>query len=355
MRSQDFLPNINAYDLKEMGEVSQKASSNIALIKYWGKIEVQIPVNTSLSYTLSNCYTKTSIQFKRKTSQGFDVNVFLNGEEAPQFKEKILNFFEIAQPFIPFIQSYTFEIKTENTFPHSSGIASSASGFGALALCLIEIEKQLGQNYNDQFAKTKASFIARLGSGSACRSIYNGLVLWGDHQAIKDSNKRYAIPYPYEIHPVFKTFHDTILVVEKDKKKISSTKGHDLMNTNPYKEARINSAQENTKELISILKEGDLKGFGKIVEHEALSLHGMMMTSLPPFILMHENTLKVINKVWAFREDSGLPLFFTLDAGSSIHLLYPEENKTKIIEFINQELKPLCVENQCIYDKVFFD
>jgi diphosphomevalonate decarboxylase len=355
MRSQDFLPNITSYNLIEFGEITQKASSNIALIKYWGKVEVQIPVNTSISYTLSNCYTKTTVKFKRKNTQGFEVVVFLDGMESVQFKEKILNFFETAQPFIPFIQSYAFEIHTENTFPHSSGIASSASGFAALALCFVGIEKQMGQIYSPQFLTTKASFIARLGSGSACRSIYNGLVVWGDHYAIKDSNKRYAIPYPYEIHPIFKTFCDTILVVEKNKKKISSTKGHDLMNTNPYKEARITSAQENAKELISVLKEGDICAFGKIIEHEALSLHAMMMTSDPAFILMHENTLICIKKIWEFRENTSLPLYFTLDAGSSIHLLYPQQDKIKIEAFIQQELLPLTIENLCIYDKVMFN
>ena len=355
MRSQDFLPNINNYKLVEHGEVNAKAPSNIALVKYWGKVEVQIPANTSISYTLTNCFTQTNIKFTRKPTEGFDIKVLLEGKEAPDFKEKILNFFEIAQPFIPFIQSYSFEISTKNTFPHSSGIASSASGFAALALCLVEIEKTLGQTYSPEFAKTKASFIARLGSGSACRSIYSGLALWGDHLAVKDSNKRYAIPYPYEIHPIFKTFCDTILVVEKNKKKVSSTLGHQLMDSNPYKENRIASAQENIKELITILKEGDVKEFGKIVEHEALSLHAMMLTSNPPFILMHKNTLEIINKVWAFRENTGLPLYFTLDAGSSVHLLYPEQDKAKTEAFITQELKPFCEENQCIYDKVFFE
>ncbi len=355
MRSQDFLPNIKAYKLIENGEVTNKAASNIALVKYWGKKEIQIPANASISYTLTNCYTQTTIKFKRKPTEGFQINVLLEGKESPSFGEKILNFFETAQPFIPFIQSYSFQIETANTFPHSSGIASSASGFAALALCFIEIEKMLGQDYSPEFTKTKASFIARLGSGSACRSIYNGLVLWGDHLAVKDSNKRYAIPYPYEIHPIFKTFHDTVLVIEKDKKKISSTQGHDLMETNPYKESRIESAQENIKNLISILKEGDVKGFGELIEHEALSLHAMMLTSNPPFILMHKNTLEVIQKVWQFRKETRFSLYFTLDAGSSVHLLYPEEEKNEILTFINQELKPLSEENQCIYDKVFFD
>ncbi len=355
MKSQNFLPNISLYNLIQNGEVTCSAPSNIALVKYWGKIEVQIPMNPSISYTLSKCLTTTNIKFERNKTEGLEVLFKLDGKENLIFGERIISFFETILPFIPILQSYKFEINTTNTFPHSSGIASSASGFAAMAMCLVEIEKLLGQQFTNEFTKTKASFIARLGSGSACRSIYSGLVIWGEHYAVKGCNKRYAIAYPYEIQPIFKSFQDTILVVEKKIKNISSTLGHHLMDNNPYKENRINSAQQNLKNLIEIFKNGSVDEFGKLIEHEALSLHAMMLTSSPPFFLINSYTLEIIKKIWQFRKDTNQPLYFTLDAGSSLHLLYPKVNITPIQEFIKTELLTISTDITAIYDEVCFD
>lgn len=337
------------------GSVKSKSPSNIALIKYWGKIGDQIPTNSSISYTLTNSFTETELKFEPKFGNEFDVKVFLEEEYKESFAPKILKFFERIEKYVSFLRDFKFEVHTHNSFPHSSGIASSASGMSALANCLIKIERQLGAVYTEEEAHKKASFLARLGSGSACRSTYKGLVEWGENDFIQGSSNLYAVRYPEnEIHEVFKTFHDTILLIHEGTKSVSSTVGHNLMNNHPYAEKRFEEANQNLKKLLPILKSGDLKAFGELVEHEALTLHAMMMTSHPSFILMKPNTVAAIEKIWAFREETGTHLYFTLDAGANIHLLYPEHDAVDVKNLIENELKNFCENGNYIEDKVSF-
>jgi diphosphomevalonate decarboxylase len=341
------------FELLTKGSVTWQSPSNIALIKYWGKTEPQVPKNASLSFTLSNCHTTTRLDYrlKERLSSGYDFKVFFEGDENQEFKPKINHFFERIEPYVPFITAYEFEIHTQNSFPHSSGIASSASGMSALALCLMSIEKKITPEISaDHFLK-KASFLARLGSGSAARSIEGPLVVWGTHPQIKGSNNEYGIKYPYEYHPVFKSFQDTILLVDRGVKQVSSTVGHNLMKGHPYAEARFNQAREHMTRLITVLKEGDLNAFIEIVEREALSLHAMMMSSDPYFILMKPNTLEIIERIWDFRKKTKTQLCFTLDAGANVHVLYPEKNKVIVNSFITKELIPFCEKEQYIFDK----
>ena len=316
-------------------EVFASCPSNIALIKYWGKYEGQIPANPSISFTLSKCKTETKMIFR--SGEKFSVKTFLAGKEETKFSEKIEKYFRRIEKYLPWILQGSFVIETENTFPHSSGIASSASGFGAIAKCLMEMDKAFSGK--DFFDVKKASFLARLGSGSACRSVYDGLVVWGKVNEVEGSSDLYAVKYPNEeIHPIFRDFNDYVLLIHEGQKSVSSTVGHGLMNTNPYAERRFQEARENFVPMKEILKSGDLQAFMKLVEHEALTLHAMMMMSDPAFILMQTGTLQVINRVWEFRKETNLPLFFTLDAGANVHLLFPSEKKAEITNFIETEL-----------------
>ena len=319
--------------------VSATCPSNIALIKYWGKYANQIPANPSISYTLNHCNTQTSMEFL--ANEPFSVQIFLAGNEELKFAEKIEKYFKNIEQYLPWILKGKYVIKTENTFPHSSGIASSASGFGAIASCLMSLDEIFStDNHQPSTINQKASFLARLGSGSACRSLYNGLVVWGKTDEVEGSSDLFAVKYPdEEIHPIFKNFNDWVLLIHEGQKTVSSTVGHGLMNTNPYAERRFQEARENFVPLKQILKTGDLQGFIKLVEHEALTLHALMMMSEPAFILMKTGTLEVINKLWKFREETGNPLFFTLDAGANVHLLFPENESTEAIKkFIETEL-----------------
>ena len=348
----DFTGNKNFAISSQM--VSASCPSNIALIKYWGKYERQIPANPSISYTLNNCKTNTSMEFV--ADEKFSVQTFLSGNEEKKFAEKIEKYFRNIEEFLPWILKGKYVIKTENTFPHSSGIASSASGFGAIAKCLMELDQQFSGLQDCDFKVRKASFLARLGSGSACRSLYDGLVVWGATKEVEDSSDLYALQYPNDqIHEIFKHFNDWVLLIHEGEKSVSSTVGHSLMNTNPYAERRFQEAHENFAVLKEILKTGDMQNFIKLVEHEALTLHAMMMMSDPAFILMKTGTLAVINKIWDYRKETGLPLFFTLDAGANVHLLFPANSKEATIkEFIVKELLQFTQNNGVVKDVMRF-
>ncbi|MCM4159498.1 diphosphomevalonate decarboxylase [Antarcticibacterium flavum] len=353
MTIEEFVYTASKQEIKT-GSVTWISPSNIALVKYWGKKKDQIPANPSISFTLNNCKTTTTLEFSKKKAAGdiTDFDLYFEGSSKPEFKPKINSFFARIEKYCPYIKDYKFTISTENSFPHSSGIASSASGMSALALCIMSLEKELNPAIDEEFFNKKASFLARLGSGSACRSIEGPLIIWGKHVKTENSSDLYGSKYPYEVNDIFKNYQDTILLVDKGTKQVSSSIGHNLMHGHPFAEARFQQAHSNLEKLREIFKSGDLKAFIKIVESEALTLHAMMMSSNPYFILMKPNTLEIINRIWSFREETGLPVCFTLDAGANVHVLYPEKNKSEILEFIKNELVAYCEKEQYLCDEV---
>lgn len=355
MTEQDFIPKAYKNSL-ENGSFTWSSPSNIALVKYWGKKENQIPENPSISFTLNNCKTTTKLSFsKKENKESFLFEVYLDGKKKDDFKPKIETFFKRVEAYLPFLKDYYFKIETSNTFPHSSGIASSASGMSALAACLISIERSLsGAEMADDYFTKKASFLARLGSGSACRSLEGDLVVWGKHDKIAGSTDLFGVKYPFKVHQNFKNYNDTILLVDKGEKQVSSTVGHNLMHNHPFAQERFKQAHKNLTSLINVFKTGDLKTFIEIVESEALTLHGMMMTSMPYFILMKPNTLEIINKIWAFRKKMGSNVCFTLDAGANVHVLYPEKETKNVNEFIKNELVAYCQKGEYICDRIGF-
>lgn len=355
MTEKDFIPTTYKHT-KSKGKIGYRSPSNIALVKYWGKKENQIPANPSISFTLDACATTTFVAFEKlaQPASNFSFNLSFEGKAKPDFRPKIQTFFKRVEQYLPFVSKYHFEIETSNSFPHSSGIASSASGMSALALCLMGLEKELNPDMSSEFFIKKASFLARLGSGSACRSLEGDIVQWGVHKHNLKSSDLYGVTYPHEVHSVFKKFHDTILLVDKGEKQVSSTVGHELMQGHPFAEQRFRQAHENLSQLKTIFKEGDLDEFIKIVESEALTLHAMMMTSHPYFILMKSNTLEIINRIWAFRERSKTHICFTLDAGANVHVLYPENEKDQAFQFITDELIAFCQNQQYICDRIGF-
>lgn len=353
MTESHFIPPFYTKTLST-GSITCSAPSNIALVKYWGKMAEQIPKNPSISFTLSNCKTITTLQYSKKSvHDSFSYDVFLDGLKKNDFKPKIETFFKRVEPYLPFLKHYHLNIETLNTFPHSSGIASSASGMSALALCLMCMEQQLleAQMSQESYIQ-KASFLARLGSGSACRSVEGELVVWGTHQDIKGSSNLYGITYPYKIHDNFMAYQDTILLVDEGEKQVSSTLGHNLMQGHPFAESRFKQARTNLKSLIEIFRTGNIKAFIDIVESEALSLHAMMMTSMPNYILIKPNTLKIINAIWEFRERTGSNVCFTLDAGANVHVLFPKNESEAVQHFIATELSGFCQNGKYINDEV---
>ena len=337
--------------MRDFSEVSAISPSNIAIVKYWGKHGNQMPNNPSISFTLSRCHTETHVRFGKNTTDAYSMHFLFEGKESPKFQEKIEKYLIENHQYFDFLKGLDLEIESSNSFPHSSGIASSAASMSALVLCLLQIEKVV--NHDDKpLDMRKASFLSRLASGSAARSVYPVMALWGKTPSIADSSDEYAVPLANMVNPVFKTYHDSILIVSNKEKSVSSRVGHSLMNGHPLAEKRYATARQNTERLLKVLKDGDIIEFIDIAESEALQLHEMMATSTPPYKLVEPNTLNIIEAVRNFRQTTGIPACFTLDAGPNVHLLYPDANDTQVKQFIKDNLLQDCHENQCIDDVV---
>jgi diphosphomevalonate decarboxylase len=340
------------YTTVENANFKWTAPSNIALVKYWGKKDNQIPANPSISFTLNNCKTITSLSATRKDDvNDFSFDLLFEGKPKESFRPKIQKFLERIVIYCPYLKQYHLTIDTENTFPHSSGIASSASGMAALAMNIMSLEKEINPSISEDYFYAKASFLARLGSGSACRSVKGQVVVWGKHAEVSESSDLFGVDFG-TMHEVFQKYQDTILLVDKGEKQVSSTVGHDLMHNHPFATRRFEQAHENLSSIKEILTIGNVAEFVKIVESEALTLHAMMMTSMPYFILMKPNTLEIINKIWSFRNETSIPVCFTLDAGANVHVLYPENVKEIVLQFIKNELVGYCQNGQYICDQI---
>jgi diphosphomevalonate decarboxylase len=335
------------------GFVAWRSPSNIALIKYWGKHGKQLPQNPSLSFTLDKSFTETKVDYKYRGNKG-KRRLNFNFEKRPNdaFALRVDDYLNTASEYLPFLRQFDFTIDSHNSFPHSSGIASSASSMSALALCLVSMEQALFGTPGD--AKSfyqKASFLSRLGSGSASRSVYDGFVVWGKHKNIKGSTDEFAIKPDQKISPKFGNLRDAILITSTVKKKVSSSAGHQLMNGHLFAAQRYQQARNNLGRLIEALRTGGEQEFIQIVENEALTLHAMMMTSADGFTLLNENSWNIIERIRQFRRDKNVFITFTLDAGPNIHLIYTDKLKKQIVHFIEKDLLQYCENANWIDDK----
>ncbi|HRN95607.1 MAG TPA: hypothetical protein PL084_12865, partial [Chitinophagales bacterium] len=148
----------------------------------------------------------------------------------------------------------------------------------------------------------------------------------------------------------FKTLCDSILIASSREKVVSSRVGHSLMKGHPFAKTRYKQAESNLENLLPALKAGDWETFGNIAENEAMTLHALMMCSNPSFILMNAHTLSMIESIRSFRNSSKIPVYFTLDAGPNVHLLYPKSYAKKVLEFADYELSGLCEDGKMIHD-----
>tara|TARA_R110002072_G_scaffold276051_1_gene437556 strand:+ start:310899 stop:311957 length:1059 start_codon:yes stop_codon:yes gene_type:complete len=324
-------------DITKSGSSSWRAPSNIALVKYWGKKEVQIPCNPSVSFTLKNCFSETSLEWSPKEEGSLTYEFMFEGQSKKSFHSKLDQFFEKIIDYIPELNHYHFIINSKNSFPHSAGIASSASAMAALALNLVSFERSLGLDLNEEEFIQRSSFLARIGSGSASRSLFAEVACWGDHPTF--GNDHYALSFSNELHSNFKNYRDSIVIVDDQEKAVSSRVGHALMNNHPFANERFTQAHANYSLCLSALKSGDTNSFIKIVEAEALSLHAMMMTSSESYMLMRPGTLQIIEEVRKFREQTSIPICFTLDAGPNVHILYPSDNLDVVMKWFNDKVK----------------
>ena len=293
MIEKDF---VNIDNFLSEGIVKWSSPSNIALVKYWGKKNNQIPQNPSISFTLSKSITTTSVEFKPKKNKANSIDFEFDGIKDHEFGQKIKLFIRSIEKYFNFLKNHDINIKSENNFPHSSGIASSASSMSALASCLVDIEKINSNEKDDSYYLKKKSFIARLGSGSASRSIEGPITLWGESKSFPGSSDLYAINISQDVNQIFQDYQNSILIIDPGVKKISSSIGHKLMNENPFSKIRFSEAKNNIAKLKDVLNSGHLDEFINITESEALMIHSLMLSSSPYFILMKPNTLEVFEE-----------------------------------------------------------
>jgi diphosphomevalonate decarboxylase len=327
--------------------VTWESPSNIAFIKYWGKKGRQLPANPSLSMTLGKAVSRTRLA---AIPGGTGELISVNADPGHPFLYRLEAFLTVLRPMFPWIDRYSFEAETSNSFPDSAGIASSASGLSAFTLCLLDIHGMVsGKQLSDNEFRRMASGLARRGSGSASRSVYGGYAVWGETPLIKGSSDEHATPLKMPLHDDFLELHDAILIVSSEAKSISSSSGHALIDSHPLAAGRYIQARQNLAGCLEAMQTGDFGKFASVVENEALSLHSLIMTSAGSHILIKPESLQIMQRIREARRN-GLPVCFTLDAGPNIHLLYPAGNSGKVKEFIGQQLLEFCQDGRFIDD-----
>lgn len=293
------------------------APSNIALLKYWGKIHGQFAINPSLSFTLSNAETLLSYSYTKRDDRKIVIqSLMFEGKPHEDFKNKLEIKFESLFSKIEYPFGCDLFLETENTFPHSSGIASSASSMAAMAKMFAAIFKISSDNI--------VSSMARELSGSACRSINYGWHFWGESKFYLESNQQHAVNITKFVHPGFHNLQDWIFICSNNVKGLSSSDGHKLMENHRFLSQRIQSTQSRLEKFVRLLKVTPNLDFFELVEEEALELHALMMTSNPPYILMEPKSLAIMKKISLLRKQ-GIHCGYTLDAGSAVHLLFPKD------------------------------
>ncbi len=297
------------------------APANIAFIKFWGKKDSQlnIPFNDSISMNLNRCQTKTYVKFNSELKD--DVVIVNKKRIEGTEKNRVVAILDKVRKMSG-LRMFA-EVVSENDFPSNAGIASSASAFSALALAA-SVASGLG------LSKKDLSILARLGSGSACRSIYDGFSYW---KKGRDSKSSFAVQFA---KPDFWDVADIVAVVDTGRKKTSSTEGHNQALTSPYFKTRLNELKIRTPLLKKALLDRNFQKFGELVEEEAVSLHVCAMTSKPPIFYWNRGTMEVIETVFGLRSE-GILAYFTIDAGPNVHVICRNKN----IKRVEKNLKKL--------------
>jgi diphosphomevalonate decarboxylase len=313
-----------------MKKVTAEAPANLAFVKYWGKknAEFRLPTNNSLSVNLSNAKTTTTVEFDPSYLEDEITVVGDNSGKAGEFNKRIITHLDRIRSMAGVATKA--KVTTQNSFPSSVGIASSASGFAALttaATAALELE------LNSQ----ELSALARLGSGSACRSIPDGFTEWVAGNNDQDS---YAIQVA---GPDYWDLRIVTVVVSKKAKKLSSTDGHSLAMASPFFETRLDTMQKRLDTVRGAILDRDFTLFGQQSEMEAISFHIIAMTSpiqtdqgwLSGAYYWLPESLALMLGVQEQRQQ-GLEVYFTLDAGPTVHLLCLEKDLQKVINFVKE-------------------
>lgn len=301
-------------------KATAKAPANIALIKFWGKKDekLRLPMNNSISINLSEAYTTTSVEFDQSflrdevTLDGLRIK----GEEEERVVKHLDRVRQMADMAIK------AKVVTRNNFPKGTGIASSASGFAALSMAAATAAGL-------KLTQRQLSILARLGSGSACRSIPSGWVEW------KEGNKSNE-SYAHSLHdPKYWDVRDVIVVVNKMGKKVSSTEGHSLVESSPFYKSRIAGMKDKVREIKVAIDKKDFTKMGEIMEAEAVNMHAVMMTSKPALFYWSPATLELILSVMEFRKN-GLEAYYTIDAGPNVHIMCLKKDVARLTKHLTK-------------------
>jgi diphosphomevalonate decarboxylase len=294
--------------------------ANIALIKYWGNRdpELRIPSTGSISINLDGLFSRTHLIFD---PAAFADQLILNGElvQAAALQRTSALLERVREMSGLYFRA---RVESENNFPTGTGIASSASGFAALALAA---SRAAGLELDEP----ALSRLARSASGSACRSVPGGFVEWqaGD----SDQNS-----YAFSIAPAGHwDLVDCIAVVSQTHKSTPSQAGHLLADTSPLQAARVADAPHRLAVCRQAIQQRDFDALAQVVELDSNMMHAVMLTSTPPLFYWLPATLQVIQSVSAWRK-GGLPVCYTIDAGPNVHVLCPADYAQEISDLLVQ-------------------
>jgi diphosphomevalonate decarboxylase len=290
------------------------ASPNIALIKYWGDCDssLHIPANGSISMNLAGLYSHTSVSFIPSLIED---QFFLDGKPTSgMMLVRVANMLNRVRTLAG-ISTFA-RVESQNSFPSSVGIASSASGFAALALAA-------SRSAGIELDEISLSRLARTGSGSACRSIPGGFVEW---LAGTDDTSSFAYSFA---SPVHWDLADCIVIISRDRKAISSSEGHTLARTSLLQDIRISDTPRRLDLCRSAILDRDFGKLAEVVELDSNLMHAVMMTSAPPLYYWQAATMTVMQSVQSWRK-AGLSVCFSVDAGPNVHVLCPGEDVLQI-------------------------
>ncbi|NDJ54408.1 MAG: diphosphomevalonate decarboxylase [Chloroflexi bacterium] len=285
---------------------SARAYSNIAFIKYWGNRDdtLRLALNGSISMNLAGLETITTVEFSSDLEQDqLSINGSDQSEGALARVSAHLDHFRRRAAI-----DLRASVRSTNNFPAGTGVASSASAFAALA---VAADSALELHMSEK----ELSMYARLGSGSACRSIPAGFVEWYAGPDDASSFAESLAP------PEHWNLVDLVAIVSREHKAVGSTGGHKVAPTSPLQGARVADAQRRIDWCREALLRRDFNALAEVIELDALMMHAVMMTSKPTLLYWTPATLGLIEAVRQWREKDGLPVAFTIDAGPNVHVI----------------------------------
>jgi diphosphomevalonate decarboxylase len=308
-------------------KASAKANSNIALVKYWGKRDSNLilPYNSSISLTLDGLNAHTTVEFNDSYR---DDSLVLNDKEikpgAEEFDEYIAKFMTYLRSIHKGIPAV--KIVSQNNFPTAAGLASSAAGFAALAAA---VNQALQLNYSDK----DLSILARVGSGSASRSIFGGIVEWQRGELENGSDSYAHQLYDESYWPELRVI---ICVTDSKEKKIKSRAGmSQTVATSPYYANWLGTIENDIENLKVALKEKSIDKLGNVLEANALKMHATMITTTPSIIYWNASTISIMHEIHALR-DKGINAYFTMDAGPQVKVVALEKDVVNIVNSLDK-------------------